>query len=148
MLILVRGTDIHQRSQTYTTPCNGRVSNGAQFEGLLVFADYTRKFRKRKCKTNLFMIFVCFMCVYLHAQTQVHAGNMRTWQTTIIFNYGKNLKSPKLPWSRWRRIWYLWCISVVRDVVPPLEALLLTSTALATELSTLFCNNQLSFSMG
>ena len=36
--------DIHQRSQTsYTTPCNGIDSHGAQIGGLRVFADHTCK---------------------------------------------------------------------------------------------------------
>ena len=43
-------TDIPQRYQTsYTTLCNGVVSCGAQFGGLWVFADHTRK---NKRKTN------------------------------------------------------------------------------------------------
>ena len=36
----IEGTDVHQRSHTsYTTPCNGVVSHGAQFGGLYDFAD-------------------------------------------------------------------------------------------------------------
>ena len=48
----VWSTDKHQRSQTsYTTLCNGVISHAAQFGGLQVFADHTRK-------TNMFTIFV------------------------------------------------------------------------------------------
>ena len=49
-------TDIHQRYHTpYTAPCNGVVSHGAQFGGLQVFADHTRK---SICQTNMFTIFM------------------------------------------------------------------------------------------
>ena len=47
-------TDIHQRYQTSTTAlCNGIVSHGAQFGGLQVFADHTRKSKR---KINALMI--------------------------------------------------------------------------------------------
>ena len=40
----ITGTDLQGRSQTsYTTPCNGVLSQGAQIGGLWVFADHTRK---------------------------------------------------------------------------------------------------------
>ena len=52
----VVATDIHQRSQTsYTTPCNGVVSHGAQFGGLRGFADHTRK--NEHTHKNAFTIF-------------------------------------------------------------------------------------------
>ena len=48
-------TDKHQRYQTsYTAPCNGVISHGAQFGVLRIFADHTRK---SKCKTNALTIF-------------------------------------------------------------------------------------------
>ena len=48
-------TDKHQRYQTsYTAPCNGVVSQGAQFRGLWVFTDHTRKSKR---KTNALTIF-------------------------------------------------------------------------------------------
>ena len=31
----------------------------------------------------------CFTCVYLHAQTTVDAGDIRTWRTTVILMTGK-----------------------------------------------------------
>ena len=64
---------------TDTAVCNGVVSHGAQIGGLQVFADHTHK---NKCKTNASMIFAChmrpFTHVYLHAQTAVDAGDIRT----------------------------------------------------------------------
>ena len=63
----------------------------------------------------------CFALFCLHAQIVVHAGNVHTWQTTVIlFDYGKNLKTPKfspMPRLRWRWLWDLWCISVTDTVL-------------------------------
>ena len=68
-------TDIHQRYQTsYTAPCNGVVTHGAQFSGLQVFANHSRK---NKRKTNVFMIFArhsvfcaCFIFTLIPQQMQ------------------------------------------------------------------------------
>ena len=54
------------------------------------------------------------MCVYLYAMTAVEAGDIRTWRTTIYFDY-ENPKTPNfspVPESRWHRFWNLPCISV------------------------------------
>ena len=85
-------TYIEERYQTsYTALCNGVVSQGAEFGGLRVFADHTRK---SKCKTNTFTIFASctvFLCVFcLHA----HAGNTRTSRTTIILITAKTPRPP------------------------------------------------------
>ena len=64
-------TDIHGTSQTsYTAPCNGIVSYGAQTGSLRVFADYSQKQTQNKCVHNL-----CKRLVFvnLHAQTAVDA---------------------------------------------------------------------------
>ena len=72
-------TDIHQRYQTsYTALHNGVVSHGAQFWGLRVFGDHTRK---SKNKTNALTILV-------------HSGNWCTWWTTIILITGKTWRLP------------------------------------------------------
>ena len=70
--------NIHGRSQTsYTAPCNGVVSHGAQIGDLWVFADHTRK------KTNTKQMHPRslraerrFTPVNLHAQTAVDAGGI------------------------------------------------------------------------
>ena len=42
--VTVQSTDIQGRSQTsYTTPCDGVFSHGAQIGDLQVFANHTRK---------------------------------------------------------------------------------------------------------
>ena len=51
-----------------------------------------RVFRFRK--TNATCATQCFTRVCLHAQTTVHAGNTRTWQTTIIL-ITENPKDPQ-----------------------------------------------------
>ena len=75
-LILI---DIHQRSQTsYTTPCNGVISHGAQFGGLRVFANHTCK---NKRKTNAFTILKCPVafsaCLASHSDSG-SCSNIRT----------------------------------------------------------------------
>ena len=72
-------------------PCNGVVSHGAQFGGLQVFADHTRK---SKGTTNVFMNFARFMYVCLHTQTYVHAGCTHSWKTMIILIMGKTRRLP------------------------------------------------------
>ena len=48
ILTRIGTTDIHQRYQTsYTARCNGVVSHGAQFGSLRVFADHTRKSKRK-----------------------------------------------------------------------------------------------------
>ena len=60
----VKCTDIHQRSQTsYTAPCNGVVSHGAQFGGLRVFC-------RNKCKSNAFLIYAFVFMFVLMLWTQ------------------------------------------------------------------------------
>ena len=80
--------DIHQRSQTsYTPTCNGIVSHGAQIWGLWVFADHTCKKKKTHAKQmhpRSSRAVQRFMRVYLHAQTTVDAGDIRTWRTMVI----------------------------------------------------------------
>ena len=47
--------DIHGRSQpSYTAPCNGVVSHGAQIEGLLVSAKHTRKNKRNTDASTIF----------------------------------------------------------------------------------------------
>ena len=72
--------------------------------GLRVFDDHTRKSKR---KTN------ALTTIGRHTQTAVHAGNLRTWRTTIILITGKTRKLSPMPGSRWRRVWYLWYISVI-----------------------------------
>ena len=82
--------------------------------GLQVFADHTHK---RKHKSNAFMIFAChaaIQCVsVISLRPQYMQGTCAPDKSH--FDYGKNLKTPKLspkPGLRWCRFWYLWCISV------------------------------------
>ena len=76
----------HQRYQTSNTaPCSGVVSHGAQFGGLRVFTDHTRK----QMRSRSLCAVQHFTHAWLHAQTAVHAGNIRTWRTTIILTTGK-----------------------------------------------------------
>ena len=88
-------TDIHQRYQTsYTTPCNSVVSHGAQFGGLRVFADRTRK---NKCQTNAFTIFAvqCFYaCLSSRSDRSTYRLNMHR-MNHVYFDYVKNPKTPK-----------------------------------------------------
>ena len=56
-----------------------------------------------------------FTCVCLHVYTAVHAVTYALDTNHDYFDYGTNPKTLKLSpmqTSRWRRIWYLWCISV------------------------------------
>ena len=72
-------TYIQGRSKTsYTAPCNGVISHGAQIGCLLVFTNHTRKSWKAST------IFMHFTCVHLHAQTAVDAGDICNWQTMVI----------------------------------------------------------------
>ena len=67
-------TDLHQRYQTsYTTPCNGIVTHGAQFEGLQVLLT-------THMKANALTIFVRRVAFYTFVLTHipaVRAGNTR-----------------------------------------------------------------------
>ena len=66
----VTTTDIQGRSQTsYTTPCNGVLSPGAQIGGIWVFVVHTRR---NKRKQNVSTIFVPHAAFHLHAQIAVH----------------------------------------------------------------------------
>ena len=61
---------------------------------------------------------LCFTCVYLHTQTAVNAGDIRTCGTTVILVPG----NPKTPiWApcreKWCRFWDLCCIAVVITVI-------------------------------
>ena len=70
--------DIHGRSQTtYTGPCKGIVSHGAQIGGLRVFTDHIRKNKRNKnASTILARRAAFYACLYLH--TAVDAGDIRT----------------------------------------------------------------------
>ena len=62
LIISDSSTDTQGRSQTsYTAPCNGAVSHGAQIGGLWVFDDHTRK---HKHKANRSTIFACCAAFY------------------------------------------------------------------------------------
>ena len=67
--------------------------------GRQVFADHTCK---RRLRTNAFTIFVlCAACMHMTNHD--------------YFDYGKNLKTPKLSpmkGANWHRVWYCWCTSV------------------------------------
>ena len=83
----------HRSQTSFTTPCNGVVSHGAQFGGLRVFADYTHK---QKQKTNVFMIFarcgafgVCLSSCTNHST----CTTIRTLRTRVILITGK----PRIP---------------------------------------------------
>ena len=87
---------MHQRYQTpYTALCNGVVRHGAQFGGLQVFVDHTRKGNR---KTNALTSFVRHAAFYthvcLHAYTAVHAVNTHLTNHDYI-DYRKNPKTPK-----------------------------------------------------
>ena len=108
--------DIHERSQTsYTTPCNGVVSHGTQIGGLCVFADRTRK---NKRKTNALTILLHRAAFYTCLSSRSDPSRCG-WHTHLTnhgyFDYGKNPKTSNLssiPESRWRRFWNLPCISM------------------------------------
>ena len=102
---------IYEWSQTsYTTPCNGVVSSGAQFGGLRVFADHMREKTQNKWVHDLraprgvLRVFV-FMLRPQYMQV-LYAPDEPT---------GKPRRPPlsPMPGSRWCRFWDLWCISVV-----------------------------------
>ena len=106
-------TDIHHRSQTsYTTPCNGVVSHGAQFGGLWVFANHILKINaKQMCSRS--SCCAAFAFVF----------KLRLWYMQVtyppnqpqLFWLREDSKTPKfspIPESRWHRFWDLWCISV------------------------------------
>ena len=84
------------RSQTsYTAPCNGVVSHGAQIGGLRVFANHTHR---NKCKTNASTIFAhraAFYTFYLHAQTTVDAGDIYAPDEPRLFWLREKPKDPK-----------------------------------------------------
>ena len=114
-------TDIHQRSQTsYTVPSNGCASHGAQFGGPWVFADHTRK---NKRKANAFTIFARRAALYVWLSLRPLPPKPQIMQVTYThmtnrdyFDYRNKLKTPNLspiPGSRWCRFWDLWCITVI-----------------------------------
>ena len=66
---------------SYTAPCNGIVTHGAQIWGLQVLP-------KQMCPQSLRDV-RHFTCVYLQAQTAVDADDICTWRTTVILITGK-----------------------------------------------------------
>ena len=88
---------LRRRSQTaYTAPCNGIGGHGASTGGIWVFADHAHG---TKCKQTESMIPARrghLMGVYLHAQTTVDAGDICTWQITLISIAVKNLNTPPI----------------------------------------------------
>ena len=108
----VVGTYIHQRSRLPILPRGMALSAMSPNLG----ADHIRKANVKQMRPWFSRTAPFFTRVCLHIYTAVHVGNIRTWRTTIILITGKTLKTPKLSpmqGSRWRRFWYLWCISVV-----------------------------------
>ena len=119
----VKTIDIHGISQTsYTAPCNGVVSHGAQIGGLRVFADHIRK---NKRNTNASVIFTRRAVFYACLSSRSGRSRCR-WHMHRTnhgwFDYGGNPKTPNLspmPKSRWRRFWDLRCISLVKTHLRP-----------------------------
>ena len=89
-------TDVQGRSHTsHTIPYNGIVSYGAQIGGLWVFADHTHATTNAKqMHLRSLRTMQCFTRVYLHTQTAVDAGDIRTWRTTVILITGKSRRPP------------------------------------------------------
>ena len=78
------------------------------------FLPTTQKQTQNRCVHDLHAprSILCVFCLHVH--TAVHTSNMHL-KNHDYFDYGKNLKTPKsgpMQGSRWRRFWYLWCISV------------------------------------
>ena len=67
----------------YTAPCNGVVSHGASIWGSSGFC------RRHTRRAAGILTRGC-----LHAQTAAHAGNQRTWRTTIILIKEKPRRPP------------------------------------------------------
>ena len=90
-------TDIYERSQTYTTLRYGVVSYGAQFGGLRVFSDHTRKSKRN---TNAFTIFVRHTAFYMCLSSRPDRSTCRKHMHLTnhdYFDYGKTcVKSPNL----------------------------------------------------
>ena len=89
-------TDISERSQTsYTAPCNGIVSHVGSNWGSLRFLLITHaKTNTKQMHPRSLYVIRCFMCVYLHTQIAVDAGDIRTWWATIILITGKTWRPP------------------------------------------------------
>ena len=94
-LISAKLTDIQGRSQTsYTAPCNGVVSHGAQIGGLRVFADHTHK---NKRKANASRTFTSHAVFYACLSSRSDRCRWRTHLTNQdYFDYVKNSKTPNL----------------------------------------------------
>ena len=90
--------DIHRRSHTsYTAPCNGVVSHGAQNWGSSsFFDDHTCN---NTCKTNAPTIFAHHAAFYACLSSCLDHGRCR-WHTYLTnhgyFDYGKTPKTPNL----------------------------------------------------
>ena len=89
-------SDLKGRSQSsYTVPCNVVVSHGAKIGGLQVFADHTRKNkRKKKCTHNLCAPcdVLCMFIFILQMTCAVHIAHMMNHG---YFDYGKNPNHPQ-----------------------------------------------------
>ena len=90
-------------------------AKGAQFGGLRVFADHTRK---STLKTNALIILTCRTAVNTWLCSRSDCSTCRSLTHLMnhdYFDYGKNPKTPNLspmPGSRCHRVWYLWFKSV------------------------------------
>ena len=81
-------TDIHQTSQTsYTTPCNGVVSHGAQFGSLQVFANHTRENKRKPTAHDL----------------RMPCGVLRLFVFTLRLYYMRATYAPNKPQLIWLR---------------------------------------------
>ena len=120
-MLQVISTYIQGTSQTsYTTPCNGVVSHGFKL-GVFRFSSLPTTHAKtdtKQMRSRSLYTVRCFTCVHLHAQIAVDAGDICTWQTTVILITGK----PRIP-PIWATCWdengagcgislvYLWVIA-------------------------------------
>ena len=96
-------TDIHKRYQTsYITLCNGASSTMLGLNlGVFRFLPTTlAKVNAKQIRSRSVCAAQHFMHVCLHAQTAVHAGNIRTWRTTISLITGKTRRPPN--WASYR----------------------------------------------
>ena len=109
-------TDIHQRSLiSYTTPCYGVISHGAQFGGFQVFANH-------KCVHDLpapYSILRSFVFKLRPRYMQVtHAPDKP--QLLWLRKSPKTPKFSPMPGLRWYKL-DLWCISVMLIKLETLE---------------------------
>ena len=97
-----KSTDLDRRYLNfYTTPCNGVVSHMELQLGVFgslptMHEEMWKKFAHDFCAHAFASLgaMQLFTCVYLHAQTAVDEGDVRTWRIMVILIVGKTQIPP------------------------------------------------------